>query len=270
MLLGRILDGLEASGRLDDTLIIVTADHGVSFAPGQPIRGLGTDNAVDVMWTPLFIKTPRQTTPIIDERPVEAVDVIPTLLDLIGAEAPWELDGVSALGDPRDDTRTFIDWATSTVHPDEGISVEIDGAAAYTELLAATAPIPAGDLDLRVHQLGPFGSMVGLEAAPLIAGTSSHVVRLEAPGPRRTLDLTGGDVQAYVGGSAIGADPFDVAVIVNGVVAGTTRTVPNEDGMEFATVLPPTLLINGLNTIEIAEILTIDGDVRLLSATLLR
>ena len=62
-LVGDLLDRLRATGTFDDTLLVVTADHGISFQPGQLVRGLESDAFVepihpDVMWVPMFVKTP--------------------------------------------------------------------------------------------------------------------------------------------------------------------------------------------------------------------
>jgi hypothetical protein len=43
-LVGEMLDALQESGRLDDTAVVVTGDHGVAFEPGQPQRMLTPAN----------------------------------------------------------------------------------------------------------------------------------------------------------------------------------------------------------------------------------
>ena len=64
-LVGDLLDRLRATDTFDDTLLVVTADHGIAFQPGLPVRGLETDGYVeaihpDVMWVPMFVKAPGQ------------------------------------------------------------------------------------------------------------------------------------------------------------------------------------------------------------------
>ena len=55
-----MLDGLEADGSLDDTLLVVTSDHGNAFLPGQPQRAVTEQNLEHVLWAPLFVKAPGQ------------------------------------------------------------------------------------------------------------------------------------------------------------------------------------------------------------------
>ena len=59
-LLGKLLRKLKTIGLYDPALIVVTADHGVSFRPGDYRRILTPTNAQDIMAIPLFIKTPFQ------------------------------------------------------------------------------------------------------------------------------------------------------------------------------------------------------------------
>ena len=68
-LLGDVLDGLEDEGRFDDAMIVVTADHGNAFISGEPERALAEGNMEQIMWTPLLIKEPAQTTPVVDDSP---------------------------------------------------------------------------------------------------------------------------------------------------------------------------------------------------------
>ena len=57
-LVGRLMDRLRDQDMYDDALIIVTSDHGASFAPGLPRRVLTDDNASDIALVPLFVKLP--------------------------------------------------------------------------------------------------------------------------------------------------------------------------------------------------------------------
>ncbi len=61
-LIGETMRTLRASGLWDEALVVVTADHGVSFTKG--VQGRGEDAiraaADEVAWVPLFVKTPGQ------------------------------------------------------------------------------------------------------------------------------------------------------------------------------------------------------------------
>src|SRR5699024_3654624 len=96
-LIGRVIARLKAIGAYDDAMIVVTADHGVSFMAGEPVRGLSARNAHEIAWIPLFVKYPGQTAGVVDDRPTRSSDIVPTIADAIGADVPWKLDGSSLL-----------------------------------------------------------------------------------------------------------------------------------------------------------------------------
>jgi hypothetical protein len=104
-LLGETLATMRERGLLDQAVVVVTADHGISFAPGTAARIIGHGNDPWIMWVPLFIKEPGQHTAKVDDRNWEHVDLLPTLADYAGVRLPWPVDGRSALrGRPRTET----------------------------------------------------------------------------------------------------------------------------------------------------------------------
>ncbi len=97
--LGRILDKIKSVGAWKDSMVVVTADHGVSFTPGEGIRSVTKHNYTEILWTPLFVKYPGQPAGVVDDRPVQSIDVLPTVADVLKVKIPWKIDGVSMLGD---------------------------------------------------------------------------------------------------------------------------------------------------------------------------
>ena len=61
-LIGQLPSRLTETGILDRCLLIVSADHGVSFRAQQPRRSLAAGNQDEILSIPLFIKRPRQTS----------------------------------------------------------------------------------------------------------------------------------------------------------------------------------------------------------------
>ncbi|MEM9015398.1 MAG: sulfatase [Verrucomicrobiota bacterium] len=92
--LGRILDGLEKSGRSDRTVVVLWSDHGFH---------LGEKNHIEkfALWekanrVPYLVVAPGVTTPgSICDRPVDLASLYPTLLELAGLENDPACDGVS-------------------------------------------------------------------------------------------------------------------------------------------------------------------------------
>src|SRR3954452_1120081 len=92
-LLQRVLDG--ASVR--PTLVILTGDHGEALGEhGEMTHGLFAYEAT--LHVPLILYQPRLLTPRVVAMPVRHVDILPTILDAIGAPLPpAPIDGQSLL-----------------------------------------------------------------------------------------------------------------------------------------------------------------------------
>jgi hypothetical protein len=98
--LGRLLQRLRATGLYDRAVLVVTADHGVSFRAGQKRRPLSEANREDIAYVPLFVKTPGQHQGRVAASAARTTDIFPTLAAASGARIPWQVDGHSLLG-PR-------------------------------------------------------------------------------------------------------------------------------------------------------------------------
>ena len=89
---GRLLDELERLGRNDNTIVIVTADHGEAFLE-HGVLGHTVDLHDEMTHVPLLRRWPREieANRVIPEQG-SLVDLAPTLLDLLGltfAPAEW-------------------------------------------------------------------------------------------------------------------------------------------------------------------------------------
>lgn len=94
---GRVMAHLKRIGMYDRALVVVMADHGVSFRPGAPVRDVTAANVGNIAPVPLFVKRPHGRGRGTNLGPAETIDVLPTILDEIGAKAPPGVDGVSLL-----------------------------------------------------------------------------------------------------------------------------------------------------------------------------
>ncbi len=93
---GRVLDGLREADRYDDTLIIITGDHGEAFGEheimGHTHRLFEPEIAV-----PMLVKLPGQVHIGMREHRVSHVDIMPTVLGVLGIEVPAAVQGRSML-----------------------------------------------------------------------------------------------------------------------------------------------------------------------------
>jgi arylsulfatase A-like enzyme/tetratricopeptide (TPR) repeat protein len=93
--IGRLLDKLRSRGRLDDTLIVLAGDHGEAFAEhGESGHGVfcyeETLHVPLIFHQPAWLGGPRRV-----RGRVGLVDVMPTILDLLGMPVPARVQGRS-------------------------------------------------------------------------------------------------------------------------------------------------------------------------------
>lgn len=114
--LGRIMAYLKDSGLYDSTLIVFTSDHGEQLGDHHLLGKLGYfDESYHI---PLVIRDPRAsangTRGQTVEAFTEAVDVMPTILDWLGAPKPRDCAGASVMpfvaGETPADWREEVHW----------------------------------------------------------------------------------------------------------------------------------------------------------------
>jgi arylsulfatase A-like enzyme len=102
-MVGWLVDALDRSGRADDTIILLWADHG--FHLGEKERWRKWTLWQRTTHVPLIIVAPGVTTPgARTAKPVSLMDIYPTLTELTGVATPEHLEGrslVPLLRDPE-------------------------------------------------------------------------------------------------------------------------------------------------------------------------
>lgn len=90
-----LFDGLRSNGSLDETLVILTADHGESLGEhGESTHGYFAYNST--IWVPMILTGPGISPRRVDEY-VSHIDIFPTVCDFLGIEKPSFLQGSSLL-----------------------------------------------------------------------------------------------------------------------------------------------------------------------------
>jgi arylsulfatase A-like enzyme/tetratricopeptide (TPR) repeat protein len=90
-LVGRLLEGLSAARRLDHTVVVVVGDHGESLGEHrEPTHGFFIYDAT--IHVPLIVVGPHVPVRTVAEQ-VRIVDVMPTVLGVLGASPPSGVDG---------------------------------------------------------------------------------------------------------------------------------------------------------------------------------
>jgi len=149
---------LEA-GEAGRTVVVFTADHGESLGEhGEQTHGIFAYEAT--LRVPLIVYAPRLAAPSVVRAPVRHVDVLPTVLDLVGMAPPADLPG-----------RSLVPLMTTTTMTTGGAAGSRPPAIAYFESLSASlnqgwAPL-RGVLDGRLKYIDlPIPELYDLAADP--------------------------------------------------------------------------------------------------------
>jgi hypothetical protein len=156
--LGRLLARLRASGLYDRALVVVTADHGVSFRAGQKRRPLSQANLQDIAWVPLFVKLPGQHRRRVVRTPVRTIDILPTIAAVTGVRITWPIDGQNALSPARAERNVVLikDHGKRFVVPVAQLEAK-RRAALSRQLALFGSDEPVSTL----YAVGPFRSLLG-------------------------------------------------------------------------------------------------------------
>jgi arylsulfatase A-like enzyme len=94
--LARLLEALRRRGRLEDTIVVYTADHG-DYAGEHDLWAKSCTLYDCLVRVPLIVSGPEGLVPrgLVLDGMVQTVDVTPTLLDLLGLPIPSTMQGLS-------------------------------------------------------------------------------------------------------------------------------------------------------------------------------
>jgi PAS domain-containing protein len=254
-LVGRLMRRLRVAGLYDRALVVVTADHGVSYRAGMSRRGPQAANASDIAAVPLFIKYPRQRRGRIDDSMVETTQIVPTIADVLGARLPWKADG-RPIGQPTRESGTVRIGGS---HGDGEFRLSFatfvrQRAAGLRRMIGVFG---ADDGGRRLYANGQGAELLGLPADGLTTGarTGSRVVLDSGnllddfhPGARLVPSFVTGRITGHI------AAGTPLAVGVNGTVRATTEAFRDGDDVRLAGLVPPFAFRQGSNSIEVYAI----------------
>ena len=227
-LLGTVIDRLKRQGLWDRSVVLLTADHGEGFTPGNGARALGSRNAADLMWVPMFLKAPGQTSGRVDDRNWEHVDLLPTLADMVGLTVPWRVDGFAQNGPPR---RQRTD---KVFYNRPGQQLTRPGPANFQKVLHGVT-----DTLIRAHQYGERGFYQFGQTADWIYESPAEIGQIMAGAPVTVklkdwrlfdrVDPKARAVPSLVAGEVTSGTPppgARMVVVVNGQVGATAGFYP--------------------------------------------
>ncbi len=107
--IGSLLAVLDETGARKRTLVVLTSDHGESLGEhGEMSHGIFVYDATQLV--PLIVNGPSPLSQgEVIERQVGLVDIVPTVLDLLGLDRPPQLVGTNIFADRPDDRAIYVE-----------------------------------------------------------------------------------------------------------------------------------------------------------------
>ena len=255
-IVAELTDRLRSEGLWDRALVVVTADHGASFRPGRPFKDARPGTLGDIAPVPLFVKAPGQQDGETRDGNVEAIDILPTMADLLGVRLAWPSDGESARGSSgrrakafqqgghRRPLRALVQDLAMQRAASVARKVRLFGRGPNAYWRPATAPHAA--------LIGrPVSSLPVREAGALqvlVDGSSQY----------REVDPDGPEVPSQIMGRVVNAaglvQPASLAIGVNGTVVATAQAYPapaRSAAPTWTTFIEPGAFRAGANDLEI-------------------
>ena len=263
-LLGELLARLRRLDLYDDALIVVVADHGIGFHLGIERRTVTPRNVQDLAPVPLLIKLPGQRRGAVDDRHVETIDILPTILELTGLKAPGPLDGRSLLRPLESQARRVtifhrIGTELNTVGGNYTFQVddlERRWRRAVSRKLALFGS-GGGRNPEALYRIGPRPELVGRRAAslPLVPLPAT----IDQADDLREVDPAGVFLPGEITGQVANGRPGGgrpVALVLNGRVAATglTFSLEGSETESFELIVPESSFRPGANEARVFEI----------------
>lgn len=157
--IGDLVRSLKASGNWENTMVVVTADHGLTFVPGESYRDeVNVKNPTtldDIYRVPLFVKFPGPGASVVSDCPVSSVDILPTVLAAVGVRTGWEFDGVDVAARCPERASRTVRWPKGSHELRTGVPALMERVTYYSRWVKAE-----GNVDDIVRG-GLSGSLVG-------------------------------------------------------------------------------------------------------------
>ena len=266
-LIGLLLDHLQETGLYRDSLMVVTADHGVAFQPGLPRRTIDRGTFAQIAGVPLFIKAPGQRAGRVVDAPARSIDILPTVADELGVRMPWPVEGRYCWLTPagRDERSLSVASQDGPATVRASLDEHIAGLDAAVERMVRL--FGADDAGRGLFAVGPDRNLSGhaVDRPPAFAGQRAEV-EFASVGSLRSIGRSSAGT-AVVEGRITGevAEGERVAIAVGGRIRAVTRTYRSHDQVHFWAVLPGGSFGKGSNQIGVFGIHGQGGERRLAS-----
>jgi hypothetical protein len=219
--LGEAFALMDEAGIWDDALVVVAADHGVSFQPGADQRNSDLSDpaqVADLYRVPLFVKYPDQRAAVTSDCPATNMDIVPTIAAVLEVESDWTFEGRSLVADcPERPARVVRSAQGGTLEIAGGFADLMERVDFYDSLVPAVGDIRS------VASVGRSAPLIGSRVIPNGPIRDDIIWRLEFPGLYERVTLVRGEPSpAILTGGVVGdfAAGDELIVLIDGVAAG--------------------------------------------------
>ena len=247
-LLGQMRRKLESMGLWKKAIVIVTADHGVSFeGNGVPQRQADERAMGEVANPPLFIKYPGQKKGVVSRKHSMTLDIVPTIAKSLGVKDLYDTTGLPLEGPVPERPITITDPNGKLYTSDVPTMVKQRNEA----IARADERLGTGGF----YTLGPAPQLIGRKVLPVPKGASQAL--LDEPDLGKDYDPGEDLVPMFITGTWTGSVPLApkkaplFAIAVNGTVQATTRPFNFAGQVHWGGLVNPASLHQGKNRIGI-------------------
>jgi hypothetical protein len=258
-LIGRLTRRLKAQGLYDDSLIVVTADHGISWRPGVSTRRRVSPGSVDELTpVPMIVKRPGQRRGRVSDTLARTLDVTPTIADVLGVPLGYRADGRSAFGRAARRSRT-VRLTTRDFDSVVRISGRRWEARRRKIVRRRLREFGWGDHGLYTG-IGPNQELLGRSTAGLPRADASRVrATIADEAVLRRVRRASGVVPSQVAGDLKGGSAGDrraIAVAVGGRIeaVGWSFHLDGDPVEHYSVMVPEAAIRNGHNRVEVFEV----------------
>ncbi len=267
-LLGELMDRLKEIGLYNKSLIVITADHGVSFRTNNSRRYVNKGNYQDIMPVPLFIKLPYQKKGIVSDRNVETIDILPSILYVLDVSISEPFDGSSVFDTSTPERNKKIIYAKQSADDKYEFSAHLD-IAVREAIKRKVNLFGSGDIwpELLMSEIDK--ELVGHPIKDFQIRKDREIkVDIEQSALLSDVETGSSFLPAYIKGRILGKDTFisspRLAITLNDIVYAVTKAFVNEGNKaEFSAIMPEMAFRDGMNKIDVFSISEDNGAILL-------
>ncbi len=250
-LLGELIDRLKKQGLYDESLIVVTADHGVSFKPNDRRRGITPTNIGDIANVPLIIKRPGEHLGMVVDRNVRSIDILPSIAAALGEPLPFEVDGESVYDHAND--RPEVEVRQRVGDPVAAPSMEVERQR--NETLIRKLHLFGARNEDGLYAFGPDAALVGAAPSTLRSVDAGGLqASIDGEPLLRSVDLSSSLVPAHISGNISGdgaQEGIRLVVAVNGTIAGVGQSFESNGSIVYSSYVAESAFRKGRNDVQV-------------------